>query len=498
MITRRSFLTLSAGAAAVAATGSVLSACSPGAPTPESFNRELPIPPTADSEVIDGVRVFHLTAQEGTSEIVPGKQTTTWGFNGPHFGPTVVASRGERVRLEFENRLDEMTTMHIHGMKLPAIMDGGPHSPIEPGETWTTEFTIDQPAATVWYHPHPHEATGLHAYRGLAGGFVITDEDMPDIPADYGVDDIPLILQDHRFNEDGSFDETDLPDLGLLGDTPNVNGCTNPVFHATTSQVRFRLVNGSNMRFHNLALSDDRPFTVVATDTGFLPHPVEVKRLPIGPGERFEIIVDLEQGEEIFLRSVGFPHRLGLPKDDSVPDFGVEDTYYLLRIVGPQDAQPPQDIPDRLVDAEDVVPETGFQRSFALNTFEINGKRMDMQRVDFVIDHDTPEQWTVTNENSDWIHNFHIHDASFMVLDAPDTDEVWTQGWKDTVTIPPETTVTLAVTFGNYPDPAWPYMYHCHMLYHEDNGMMGQFVITEPGGAPAASIGAGAEHSHHN
>ncbi|AKF26966.1 copper oxidase [[Brevibacterium] flavum] len=457
--------------------------------------RALPIPP-ADLGTREGSSVhFALEAQTGESQILPDVTTKTWGFNGTHLGPTLVVKKGDDVHVDVTNNLDEMTTVHWHGMKLPAIADGGPHSPIGSGQTWSPTWTVANDAATLWYHPHTHGLTGLHAYRGLAGMIIVEDEatDKLDLPHDYGVDDIPLVLMDHRFLEDGSLDEEDLPDLGLLGDTPTANGITNAHFDATTRRVRFRVLNGSNMRFYNLAFSDKRTFQVIASDSGLLDEPQDRTTLAIGPGERWEIVVDLEPGEDVTLESVGFEDNYGVPDDEFVPDFGMSDSFQLLTITGPSDdAAQASALPGVLVKSTepDVIDAT--ERTFIMNTFSINDLQMDMQRVDVVIDHDQPEVWIVTNDNSDWPHNFHVHDARFKVLKFEGTDvELFNDGWKDTVGLPPGATATLAVEFGYYPDPQWPYMYHCHMLYHEDQGMMGQFVIVEPGDEPAAVLGSG-------
>lgn len=184
--------------------------------------RALPIPP-ADLGTREGSSVhFALEAQTGESQILPDVTTKTWGFNGTHLGPTLVVKKGDDVHVDVTNNLDEMTTVHWHGMKLPAIADGGPHSPIGPGQTWSPTWTVANDAATLWYHPHTHGLTGLHAYRGLAGMIIVEDEatDKLDLPHDYGVDDIPLVLMDHRFLEDGSLDEEDLPILGCWAIRP--------------------------------------------------------------------------------------------------------------------------------------------------------------------------------------------------------------------------------------------------------------------------------------
>lgn len=505
-INRRAFIKGAGATVAMVAASRFLVACA-GDSTPRGYGgepRPLPIPPLAEGEREGNRVIYRLTAQEGQSNILPDVTTRTWGFNGDHLGPTLTARKGDEVTVEITNGLGEMTTIHWHGMKLPGIADGGPHSPIEPGETWSPSWTVSNTAATLWYHPHPHGLTGLHAYRGLAGAFVIEDEvsDSLDIPKDYGVDDIPVVLMDHRFHEDGSLDEEDLPDLGLLGDTPTVNGITGAHFDATTRRVRFRLLDGSNMRFFNLAFSDDRPFQVIAGDSGFLAEPLERSSLIIGPGERWEILVDLEPGEDVTLRSVAFPGNFGVPEDEYTPDFGFADSFDLLTITGPAEEAPSTPaIPGVFDPAARQDPDVidAPERTFVLNTFSINDQMMDMQRVDVVIDHDGPEIWEVTNDNSDWPHNFHIHNARFKVVSMTGTDiEVPVDGWKDTVGLPPGATARLAVEFGYHPDPAWPYMYHCHMLYHEDQGMMGQFVIVEPGGQPADQLGGGSHaHAHH-
>lgn len=466
--------------------------------------RALPIPPLLEGTLVDGVREFDLALQAGTAEILAGTMTPTWGFNGAHMGPTLHMRRGDNIRVNVTNHLDEMTAIHWHGMKLPAKADGGPHSPIEPGDTWVAEWTVNQPAATLWYHPHPHMKTALHCYRGLAGALLVDDPvtDSLALPHTYGVDDIPVVITDQKFNDDGTLDEYVDPDLGLMGTTPLINGMANVTFGATTRRVRLRVLNGAGMRFYNVAFSDGRPFSIVATDSGLLSEPLEVEYALLGPAERVEIIVDLKPGEEVMLRSEPLSGNFGIPEDnDQAPDFGFQHSFDLLAITGPEDGAEPGELPAVLDPVAAEVPsvEGAPRREFVLNTFEINGQLMDMERVDVVVDHDGIEVWSVTNENPDWPHNFHIHDARFRVLELTGTDvaQVGTYGWKDTVAIPPGATVRLAVEFGHFPDPTIPYMYHCHMLLHEDQGMMGQFVIVDEGQGPALDTPVVRHTQHH-
>ncbi|AIG11539.1 Multicopper oxidase [Corynebacterium pseudotuberculosis] len=501
-LNRRSFLALGSLAGATVA-GISLSGCGKEGlraekeakklPRPRGWDgetRALPIPSLAQSQEVDAQRSFTLITQRGESEILPGIKTPTWGFNGAHLGPTIRVSRGDAVSITVLNELTEETAVHWHGMLVPARADGGPHSPIAPGKKWTANYTVEQPAATLWYHPHPHGETGLQAYRGLAGMILLEDEVSKslDIPQEYGVDDVPLILMDANFTEAGVLDETMDETVGLLGEVPHVNGVTNPHFQATTRRVRFRILCGSTMRFHNLALSDSRPFHLIASDSGLLDAPQEVTSVMLGPGERTEIVVDIEPGEEVSLQSIGFKDNLGVPQDEYTAKFRLQDAHEVLLIKGPENSAPePKALPQVLDTSASELPDTkhSIERKFALNTFQINDQSMDMQRVDIAIAHSDPEKWVVTNTNSDWIHNFHIHNCAFRVLDLSGTDAgVATQGWKDTITLPPGATATLAVVFGQYRDNHYPYMYHCHMLFHEDQGMMGQYMMLNKGEVP--------------
>ena len=481
-MSRRTFFKGSVLAVAAAAAASGATACSTQ-PEPRGGDAEarpLPIPPLYEGELDGNIRRFELTAQEGEFEIVPGTMTKTWGFNGPWLGPTLYMRRGEQIDMTVHNELPEATVVHWHGLHLPATADGGPALMFDPGESWSPSWTVDQAAATCWYHPHPHEKSALHAYRGLAGGIVLDDDDsvFPGLPNDYGVDDIPVIIGDANFTEDGQLDE----ESGWVGDTPLINGITKPRFQATTRRVRLRVLNGAVLRFRYLTLGV--PFHVVATDQGFLESPVEVDGVLLSPGERVEIVVDLEPGKDLTLRDDKLPNWGGLPDKDTAETFGATDVFDLLEIVAPaEDAPASPALADKLVPFE-LPQATGVEREFRMKNMEINGKSMDMTRVDFAVDHKGPEIWHVTNENDDMLHNFHVHNARFAVQGVENGEVEFTAGWHDTIEVPPLATVTLLVDIGYYPDPTLAYMYHCHMLNHEDSGMMGQFVVVEPGQEP--------------
>jgi blue copper oxidase len=463
------------------------------------FENRLAVPPLADSELdSDGRRVFTLTAEPGEREFRPSESTETWGFNGSYLGPTLRATRGEEVMVDLRNGLDEATTVHWHGMHLPADADGGPHQLVEPGESWTPSWEIDQPAATLWYHPHPHGDTEEHVYRGLAGLFILDDEEEAglDLPREYGVDDIPVIVQDKRFADDGSLVEDDREELGILGDTLLVNGTYGPYLDVSTERVRLRLLNGSTARTYDFGFSDERHFALIATDGGLLERPAELDRIQLSPGERAEIVVAMEPSKRVVLRS--YPPDLEPGSDTSRQDGG-EDSFDVLQLRAAAELDSSPAVPSELVNVSELDPgEAAETREFELRSRRINDEEFDMERIDTVVTKDTTEVWEVENGHGQ-PHTFHPHDVQFQVLDVDGEDPPpELSGWKDTIPLPPGVPVRLIMSFEDYADPESPYMYHCHILRHEDQGMMGQFVVVEPGeeaGEPPPHGQAGHDHA---
>ncbi len=462
------------------------------------FDHELAIPPLARSTVDkDGTRVFDLRMQAGETEFRKGVKTPTWGFNGSYLGPTLRAERGEKVRVRIRNGLDEASTVHWHGMHLPARMDGGPHQMVAPGATWSPHWTVNQPAATLWYHPHPHGATEQHVARGLAGLFLIYDAKSAGLalPKKYGVDDLPLIVQDVRF-DGAKFDHGHkiMQNVGFLGDRTMVNGTLDPYREVHDELVRLRLLNASTARTYDFGFADDRAFSLVATDGGLLERPAPLKRVQLSPGERAEIVVRMRAGERVTLRS--------FPQDNYGDSWqerfgGGDDSFDMLQLRAAERLRPSPELPAILgkletPDGKDAV----RGRYFDLKRSGINGRKMEMNRVDETVTRGTTEVWTVHNGNG-MPHNFHVHDVQFRVLEVNGkTPPPALRGPKDTVFIPNGTTMKLALRFDGPADPDTPYMYHCHLLYHEDRGMMGQFVVVEKGqraGTPSGHMA----HEHH-
>jgi FtsP/CotA-like multicopper oxidase with cupredoxin domain len=368
-------------------------------------------------------------------------------------------------------------------MHLPAAMDGGPHQEVEPGATWRPTWEIDQPAASLWYHPHPHGATEEHVYRGLAGMFLLDDDASraAALPQEYGVDDVPVIVQDKVFDDDGQLElDHDGSEPGTLGGTILTNGTLGAYHEVTTERVRLRLLNGSTARTIQLGFAD-REMQLVATDGGLLDAPVALEQVRLAPGERAEVVVRMEPGETTRLHS--YEADLG---GIAVPfAMGGNDAFDVLELRAADELTPsPEPAWEPSVHAaQDALHEddADVTRTFELDDRQINGRRMDMGRIDEVVTEGSTEIWEVRS-SVPMPHSFHVHDVQFRVLsvdgDAPPPELA---GPKDTVYLEPRRTYRLLMRFDDYVDPETPYMFHCHMLLHEDEGMMGQFVVVEPG-----------------
>lgn len=298
-------------------------------------------------------------------------------------------------------------------------------------------------------------------------------------PQHGGKDDIPVIVQDKRFDSGGGLvEDSQGNELGLLGTTVLANGVAGAVQEVGTELVRLRLLNGSTARTYDFGFDDDRSFDQIATDGGLLPAPHETTRVRLSPGERAEIVVPMIPGEETMLAS--FPPDLG---DVLVPSaFGARDRFdvLLLRAAAQLQASPP--LSEHLADdaAGPVASEATVTRTFEVQDRQINGRSMDMDRIDVSPELGSTEIWEVTNTHG-VPHNWHVHDVQFRVLDidgaAPPPELL---GRKDTVYLEPNRTYRLIMRFEDYADSDSPYMFHCHLLLHEDQGLMGQFAVKDP------------------
>ncbi len=457
-------------------------------PYKKIFDHPLPIPSQIEGSSVHGESIYELNARPGTSSFFKGSRTETYGYNGDYLGPTLRLRRGEKVRMRVKNSVREATTVHWHGMELPAEMDGGPHQVIPAGETWEAVFRVDQQAATLWYHPHLFGNTGRQVYRGLAGMIIIEDDisNKLNLPHTYGVNDIPLVVQDRRFYSDGSFSYRlsghDVMN-GLIGNVHLVNGTIKPSITFEKEIVRLRLLNGSNSSLYRFSFHDETSFHQIASDGGFLEKPVEMKSIILSPGERAEILVDLTSRnaeDSLFLTA---ETRQG--PSDTILKIIVDDTRKSFHTVV-------REMPDTLTSIRRINESQSVRsRGISLDSMggmgmgmmgagglSINGRKMDMDRIDIKVPAGTTEIWEISNPPMGMMglpHSLHIHGVQFQVLDIngnPPPPEY--SGWKDTVVVWPGEKVRIIIPFREFEGI---YMYHCHLLEHEDNGMMGQLEV---------------------
>lgn len=429
----------------------------------------LPIPQLLiDSNPEELVADYYLSAQNGLSNFIEGKQTPTLGYNGNYLGPVIKVSNGEEVRMHVKNELDMATSVHWHGLVVPGTSDGGPHQLIQPQSIWEPSFTINQPASTLWFHPHVIGTTAIQVYYGLAGMIIVEDENSKELnlPDDYGINDIPLIIQDRNFNTDGSFVYLDNMMDGAVGNFVLVNGAITPDLVVQQVKMRFRVLNGANARNFNLRLDDNNAFHQIASDGGLLEAPQVTENLYITPGERAEIIIDFS------MYSKGDVIKL-VNDNELVMTFIVGDASEDLTEM-PDSLAVIEKIDENLATAVKTIVLDGMGHMVSLN-----GRKFDMNRVDDDVTLGDIEIWEISTTSSMMMmgspgHPFHIHGTQFQVLSrdgmAPYLNEL---GWKDTVYVRANETVRIIVRF----DYKGLYMYHCHILEHEEAGMMGQLEV---------------------
>lgn len=237
-----------------------------------AFAADRPALPIPDLLTADARSRIQLVVQSGKTTFGT-HSATTWGYNGNLLGPALQLRKGKAVTVDIHNTLAEETTLHWHGLEVPGEVDGGPQGIIKPGGKRSVTFTPDQRAATCWFHPHQHGKTGHQVAMGLAGLVLIEDDEsrLLRLPKQWGIDDVPVIVQDKKFTADGQIDyQLDVMSaaVGWFGDTLLTNGAIYPQHAAPKGWLRLRLLNGCNARSLNFATSDKRPLYVVASDGG--------------------------------------------------------------------------------------------------------------------------------------------------------------------------------------------------------------------------------------
>jgi len=503
MLTRRQFLKIGAQFSAVAGAALIVPQISlaerigGGRPEHSLMNRPfiapLPVPRVLEPVGQDATTDYYeMTMRAARKAIVAGTQTPIWGFEGEFPGPTIVARSGRQVVVRQTNALDVPVTVHLHGGVVPTESDGMPTDQILPGMTREYVYPNQQPASTLWYHDHAMDETGLHCYMGLCGFYLIQDDVEDALPLPKGAYDIPLAITDRTFYADGSFDypaiDGDTLLYGAMGDTILVNGARQPRLAVANRKYRFRLLNASNARPYELALSTGTPMTQIGSDGGLLPAPVERDTIRIDAAERVEVVIDFSAyavGTRVVLNNL-----LGVGGLSQIMCFDV------VREEADDSSVPSQLRTIERLDPASAVQERNFEFGFdgANGLWTINGMAYDHHRIDATPLHGTTEIWRISNgaphhpgsntglfdPGKDHSHPFHLHGVFFQVLDRNgEPPPAWEQGWKDTVSVGSQEAVRILVRFDGY---AGTYMFHCHKLEHEDRGMMGHFqVVTDEG-----------------
>lgn len=445
-----------------------------------------------------------LDIQQGAVNFLPGNSTPTFGYNGNFLGPTILLNKNDSVSFNITNSLLDITTVHWHGLHVAPENDGGPHQEIMPSQVWSPSFKIRNNASTFWYHSHVHMSTEYQVNLGLAGLIIVHDSTEASyvLPRTYGIDDFPIIIQSKSFdilNQLAAFTHDDSIMM--------INGTIDPVLDAPAQVVRFRCLNGSADRTYNLGLSTNANFYVIASDGGMLDQPISANRVRLSPGERYELLIDLTgmQGQSLYLMSYASQLQNGIIGSPQVgtgmaqlPGYAMNPLngadFNLLKIdVVAQTTNPVTTIPVQfqtnvkwLVQNADTsriltfAPEVMGPQEMVEGPFTISGKSFDMDSINIHIPFNNTEIWSIVN-NTMVAHPFHIHDIQFNVVDRNGVAVTGIEtGWKDVVLVRPQETVRVIAKFETFYNDNIPYMYHCHLLHHEDEGMMGSFIVNSP------------------
>ena len=436
--------------------------------------------------VLDTANGLSLRATAGATRFGAGAPTPTMGFERPYLGPTLRMRRGSTVAAAVANATDVPISTHWHGLNVPSPADGGSHrSVIAPGATWNATLPVRQPAATLWYHTHVHGRTAPDQWAGLAGALIVEDDDADalGLPSNPGADDFVLILQDKRFGADGrAIYEPSMMDTmhGYVGDVVLANGQFAPRAEVPAGPVRLRLINAATSAQHVVAFP--RPTVLIGVDQGLLPRPVEVSEVSIATGERVEVIVDMGDGGEAAVTVAASSLDGGMMRGGMMDRSAGGDPHTLVRLVADPDRPVKGRVPERLTDDLPPLPQPTSTRRFTLGMgmggmrggmqgvrMTINGKPFDPDRIDFFAGRGAVERWRV--ESRMMAHPFHAHGVKFRLPDPRRPEET---GWKDVAVVSGVRELLVSIDAATERDV--PFMFHCHILEHEDAGMMGQFL----------------------
>ena len=483
-INRRQFITLSAAGVGTALVGNWL-------------RQDIFSQPLASSSVnvfgvyqsSDGLLELDLEAKVNPVNLA-GKQAYLLTYNGQVPAPRLEAKPGDKVRIHFTNNLSQPTNIHYHGLHIPITGNAdNVFLHIQPGEKLTYEFQIppNHSAGTFWYHPHLHSLVAEQLFGGLAGLFIVRGE-LDEIPEVKAAKEEFLVLQDFAVDNNGRLINSAHMSLmmGREGDIITANGQVNPsLYLPEQGLLRLRILNASTSRFYRLAL-ENHSFYQIATDGGALNEPIEVNELLLTPGQRAEVLVKGNQ-ESGQYRLLNLPYDRGSMgmmgggmMNGGMMGRNNRDEPIALATISYEAPGQSLSIPTQLASIA-ALPEPQTVRSFELNhgmhpvvgmAFLINGEPYSSERLDTQVQLDTVEDWEITNtEVMD--HPFHIHNNAFQVISRNGKPESLL-AWRDTVLVPRGETVRIRIPFREF---AGKTVYHCHILDHEDLGMMGNLMI---------------------
>ncbi|EIJ71643.1 multicopper oxidase domain-containing protein [Pasteurella bettyae] len=431
------------------------------------------IPPVLESS---RGRPVILSTETTQFEFNSGKLVEVWGFNGRYLGPTVRVKQGDFVKLTWRNNLSQLVAFNIQGLQASGELIGGIGHGLKPGQAWSPILPISQPAATCYYHACTLASSAYQTYRGLVGLWIVEDEESrkAKLPNKYGVNDIPLILQDHKINSTGTqlFQQNE---PHFYGERLLVNGQESPYLSVSRGWIRLRIVNASLSRAYDLRMEDDRDLFVIAKDQGFLPQSKAVKNIFVAPGERVELLVDLNEGGNVSLiagakRGIVDKAKLLFDSDNELS----ENTVLEFRPEGLLSVF--NGNPNLQFTSHAMLPKQITQeRSFHIDASNgmINQKRFDPRRIDINVKQGSIERWHLTSSIPT---GFYIQGAKFLIesIDGQVTEESELV-WKDTVWI--KGNVQLIVKFDNLSSNMQPFLFGASDLMQADKGAIGLIVV---------------------
>lgn len=435
--------------------------------------------------------LLELDLEANLSRVLLGNQSAALlTYNGRIPAPRLETKAGDTVRINFTNNLSQPTNLHYHGLHIsPTGNADNAFLSIPPGESLTYEFTIpkNHPSGIFWYHPHHHGYVAEQLFGGLAGLFIVRGE-LDEIPEIKAAKEEFIVLQDFALDASGRIQSPNHMELmmGREGQLLTVNGQVNPNFTIPKGGLlRWRILNASPSRFYRLSL-ENHPLYLIATDGVAIAAPVELEELLLAPGERAEVLVRAEREPGQYRLSTlpydrggmgmmgghmmrGRGHRMGR---------SFQTNPQVLATLSYQDSVATLPLPQQLLPVE-TLPEPKTVRRFELSmamaprmgmVFTFNGQTFDPERVDTEVKLNTVEDWELINVDPDRMdHPFHLHINRFQVVSRDGRSEPY-RAWKDTVLVHGGETVRIRISFRDF---AGKTVYHCHILDHEDLGMMG-------------------------